>query len=186
MSVVEQPAVRVTAEEQARVEQTHPYSRILVALDGSTLAEEVLKYVEPLAGMFDSKVTCVCAVEPLSPSALAATGVPGGAAALDSLLEGQEEIRTGDATYLEHVRERLSRLGVSVDCEVPDGRAAEAIVAIARARQVDLIAMTTHGRSGLGRALLGSVADEVVRTAPCPILLVRLSAAGREPSGEGD
>jgi nucleotide-binding universal stress UspA family protein len=69
----------------------------------------------------------------------------------------------------------LAGKGFEVHCEEPVDRAAEAIVASARRNRADLIAMTTHGRSGLGRALLGSVADEVVRTAQCPVLLVLLT-----------
>jgi nucleotide-binding universal stress UspA family protein len=118
-------------------------------------------------------VTCLCAVEPISPALFAESGMPGAYVCMEPLLETQEEIRDEDVTYLNRVKQRLAKDGIDVDTEQPEGRAAEAIVASARKHQADLIAMTTHGRSGLGRALLGSVADEVVRTAPCPVLLVR-------------
>src|SRR5450759_1647094 len=151
-----------------------PYGHILVALDGSELAERVFAYVEPLTKAFGSQVTCLCAVEPISTSVLAGTGMPGGYTAIDQLLEGQEEVRAEDAAYLGRIKERLGRQGIVCQCVEPKERAADAIVEAARKYRINIIAMTTHGRSGRGRALLGSVADEVVRKAPCPVLLVRL------------
>jgi nucleotide-binding universal stress UspA family protein len=59
------------------------------------------------------------------------------------------------------------------DVEIAVGRPAETIVRLARERNVDLIVMATHGRTGLGHAVLGSVAEKVVRLAPCPVLTVK-------------
>jgi nucleotide-binding universal stress UspA family protein len=157
-------------------EVSHPYNHILVALDGSGLAEQVLPYVVPLAKTFGARLTLLCAVEPLSTVATTGMSLPGSYVSYDPLIEAQDELRSYDATYLIGIKQRLAEQGIEVGCEEPEDRAAEAIVAAARRLHVDLIAMTTHGRSGLGRALLGSVADGVVRTAPCPVLLVRLSA----------
>jgi nucleotide-binding universal stress UspA family protein len=155
-----------------------PYAHIVVALDGSPLAERVLAYVEPLATAFGSQVTCVCAVESLEQLMARWYLGPGygGAVSVEPLVDTQDQIRAEDAAYLEHIKERLAKQGIAVKCEEPEGRAAEVIVATARTQGANLIAMTTHGRSGLGRAFLGSVADEVVRTAPCPVLLVRSRA----------
>lgn len=156
----------------------HPYAHIVVALDGSALAERVLDRVEPLAEAFASKVTCVTAVEPISPTLLAETSLPEANTPFDQLFETQDEVRAEDITYLAGIKERLTRRSIEVECEVMLGRPAETIVDLARTRKADLIAMTTHGRSGLRRAVRGSVADEVVRTAPCPVLLVRIQAEG--------
>jgi nucleotide-binding universal stress UspA family protein len=169
-----EPAV-VGQEQSAAAQRGHPYGSILVALDGSPLAERVLPYIESLAVAFSSQVICLCAVEPISPTLMAEASMPGAYSSAGALMETQEELRTEDASYLDRIKEQLARQGIAVQCEEPEGRAAEAIVAAARTHRVDLIAMTTHGRSGLGRALLGSVANEVVRTAPCPVLLVRLT-----------
>lgn len=154
----------------------HPYAHIVVALDGSALAEQVLDHVEPLVEAFASKVTCVCAVEPINPGLLAETSLPGGDVPLDQLYETQDEVRSEEAAYLAGIKERFARHDIEVECEAPLGRPAESITDVARTYGADLIAMTTHGRSGLRRALLGSVADEVVRTAPCPVLLVKILA----------
>jgi nucleotide-binding universal stress UspA family protein len=70
---------------------------------------------------------------------------------------------------------------VNVEYVVADGLAAEEIVRAAADRHCDLIVMATHGRSGLGRLMLGSVAEEVMRKAPCPVLTLKapLEAAER-------
>jgi nucleotide-binding universal stress UspA family protein len=174
MTTSDSPVEIAGVKESARAVSEHPYAHIVVALDGSALAERVLNYVDPLAKAFGSRVTCVCAVEPISTAWTAGSGVPDAYVPIEPLLETEEEIRDEDVTYLARVKQRLANDGIEVDTEEPEGRAAEAIVASARKHQTDVIAMTTHGRSGLGRALLGSVADEVVRTAPCAVLLVRI------------
>ena len=74
--------------------------------------------------------------------------------------------------YLERLQKRLERRGRTAQTVVRSGRPAEEIVACARAERVDLIAMSTHGRSGLQRALLGSVAQAVLRSTRLPVLLV--------------
>jgi nucleotide-binding universal stress UspA family protein len=74
--------------------------------------------------------------------------------------------------YLERLQKRLARRGRSVRTVVRSGQAAAEILACARAERVDVIAMSSHGRSGLQRALLGSVAQAVVQKARLPVLLV--------------
>jgi nucleotide-binding universal stress UspA family protein len=77
------------------------------------------------------------------------------------------------ARYLDSVRRRLGRRGVRTRMLVRAGDPVEEILACARAERVALVAMSTHGRSGLRRALFGSVAQGVLRRVPVPILLVR-------------
>jgi nucleotide-binding universal stress UspA family protein len=153
------------------------YTRIVVALDGSPLAERSLPYVEALAEKFGSTVTLLRATA--SPAALLAAQAPlatspGAAVMLDPTptVEAQHD----DAlAYLRAVEKRLAGRGVATDRALPEGDPADAVVRHALECEVDLIAMTTHGRGGLGRALMGSVADAVVRRAPCPVLLVRVN-----------
>jgi len=78
--------------------------------------------------------------------------------------------------YLNSVKERLTKMGIAARSEVEVGSPAERIVGYAKESNIDLIAMSTHGRSGIGRWLLGSVADKVIHAADRPILLVRASA----------
>lgn len=90
------------------------------------------------------------------------------------LLTVAKQARSDASQYLASNRERLEQECLAVTCRTPEGPAAESIVDYARVVGADLIAMTTHGRSGLGRVIFGSVAEAVLRLAPCPVLLVRI------------
>ena len=68
------------------------------------------------------------------------------------------------------------------DVDLAVGRPADAIIRIAQERQIDLIVMATHGRTGLEHVLLGSVAEKVVRLAPCPVLTVKAGRPGTSPA----
>jgi nucleotide-binding universal stress UspA family protein len=152
-----------------------PYGHILIALDGSQLAEQVLRSVVPLAEKFGSRVTLLRAISSDDDAFLAASvgvvavGVP--ATELETITQ---EKRRRASQYLETVKERLESKGLAVDCEQPEGvSAADIVVGRARRLGVDLIAMATHARGGVDRVVFGSVADAVLRAAPCPVLLVR-------------
>jgi nucleotide-binding universal stress UspA family protein len=77
---------------------------------------------------------------------------------------------------LEPLAQHLRSAGYTVNTEAELGHPAEAIIERARAQDVDLIAMTTHGRSGLSRLLFGSVAEQIVRHTAVPVLLLRPTA----------
>jgi nucleotide-binding universal stress UspA family protein len=154
------------------------YARILVPLDGSALAERVLPYVETLAHRFDSTILLVRATTPpeeITPAAPAGP-TPLTGPTFDPLPVLEAEVRAA-ATYLAAMAERLTEAGLAVESIQQDGAPAAVILDTARTREVDLIAMTTHGRGGLARLAFGSVADEVLRHAPCPVLLVRAQPA---------
>lgn len=162
------------------------YEHILVALDGSELAERVLPHAEALAGKFGSSVTLLRAITSLD-SILAATAptpmigqpvVPYPSVDPTELLDAE---RAEATEYLQKVAERLSKGGIQVTIATPEGPASDAIVDHAHTKGVNLVAMTTHGRGGLGRLILGSVADDVLRRVACPLLLVRVG----EESGRG-
>jgi nucleotide-binding universal stress UspA family protein len=158
------------------------YDHLLVALDGSDTAERVLEHATALAGAFGSRVTLLRATEgPEMVLAQTSTGGPSigdVAPAMDPtpIIEA-EQSAAGD--YLNQVAARLRAHNVSVDTERPEGAPADMIVERAQALGVSLILMTTHGRSGLGRVMFGSVADSVLRHATCPVLLVRIPHADR-------
>ena len=105
------------------------------------------------------------------------------------LFHGEVVDRREDTGFIEGIRGLLQRRRPA-DPEVPvehvldDGDPAGVIVHLAQERRCDLIVMGTHGRTGLGRLLLGSVAERVMRTAPCPVLTVRAPQAhGVQPVG---
>jgi nucleotide-binding universal stress UspA family protein len=155
------------------------YERIVVALDGSELAEEVLPHVVGLAGAFRPTVTLVQAYDP--PTTVMAGIAAGYTAGPGPLLDPMPAVEAGrrevDA-YLAGVAERLSAAGILTEAVRLARPAAEGILEVARERHATLIAMTTHGRGGLVRLVFGSVAEAVLRAAPCPVLLVRVGVAG--------
>lgn len=149
------------------------YDRILVPLDGSELAEQVLPYVEILAPKLQAEVLFLRAINP----ELLARYSPEGPLPVD-IYERIIEAETAVATeYLDNVAKRLRAGGVVVRRETVFGPPASAIIDAAnRGPGTTLVAMTTHGRTGLARFALGSVAELVVRGADAPVLLVRALA----------
>lgn len=157
------------------------YGHILVPLDGSELAEQILPHVEALAAKFGATVTLLRATR--TPATVLAETTGGG---LDGggLLDPAPIVRAeceAAAAYLRALAERLRGAGLAVHEEHPAGPAAGLIVGRAAELGADLIAMTTLGRGGLGRLVFGSVADEVLRHAACPVLLVRVAQEPRAP-----
>lgn len=151
------------------------YERILVALDGSELAEQVLPYVTELVRPFGSSIRLL-RVSPL-PTVLpppGSVGLPPAVVPPPFDPAAGEAERQASAAYLAELGARLRAQGLTVTEEHPEGAAADVILERAREVGADLIAMTTHGRSGLSRFVFGSVAEAVVHQAPCPILLVRV------------
>ena len=145
------------------------YAHILVPLDGSSLAEEALPHAEALARVFHSRITLMSCVEPY---VISLPMVPTPVPAYD--IEMDLDALTKDrAEYLNTIREELVKKGLSVDIEAHRGRAADEILRFADEKSVDLIVMTTHGRSGIGRFIYGSAAERVLHAAKTPVLLIR-------------
>ncbi len=161
------------------------YEHLLVALDGSHHAEQVLEHAEALAKAFHSTITLVRATVSaetlLAQTATSGATLGDGAAFVDPtpILDAD---RDAAVEYLNGVAARLRQHNLTVNTEHPEGPAAEAIVKRATEERVSLILMTTHGRGGLGRVVFGSTADSVLRHAPCPVLLVRVSEEDDESS----
>src|SRR3990170_6683020 len=137
------------------------FKKILVPLDGSKLAEGILPRVEWLAKIHGAEVT-------LLRVAVAHT-FPG----MDPVQHQVSVVREAEE-YLAKVEENLKSVGVNVQVVVRYGHDAQEIVEHATNRDFDLIAMSTHGRSGLTQFVLGSVASKVIHTATVPILLCRV------------
>ncbi len=139
------------------------FRRILVPLDGSPLAEAILPQVTGLSHALGAEVI-------LLRVALAHT-FPG----VDPIHLADEEVRVVEEAeaYLATAAERLVREGVNAKTAVRYGQPAAEIIDHAAVEKADLVAMSTHGRSGLSRLVMGSVAEEVVRKAKIPVLLLR-------------
>lgn len=132
------------------------FRRILAPLDGSEIGATVLPLVEAFARLYDSEVVLFHAAPPSEAT------TPADEEAIASLNRHRKE---------------LEAAGVRARVEMRTESAAIAILDAAESEEVDLIAMTAHGRSGSARWAFGSVAEKVLRHAPCPILVKR--GAGR-------
>ena len=139
--------------------------RILVPLDGSSTAESVLNVVADAAQGGGASV-CLLNVAPL----------PGNMVNSDGrvVAYADQEMERLEAEGLDYLRSMESRLGgVPVTCMVRFGNALDEILEETKAFGADLIAVSTAGKSGLGRVVLGSVAEQVFRRAEVPVLLFR-------------
>ena len=142
------------------------FHRIAVPTDFSGCSEEAWGLAKRLAGALSSEILLVHAfVEPI------VYGDPSIAA--DTTWQLLEQSRKWVEDELERWASAARSQGTQVRTVVRTGSAPEAIVGLATDEHADLIVMGTHGRGGLNRALLGSVADRVIRLAPCPVLTVR-------------
>jgi nucleotide-binding universal stress UspA family protein len=149
------------------------FERILVALDGSQLSEAALPYVAALSGVLGSELILVRALQ------AASTTVPVGPYGLPEVYQELYDTEEHAAReYLAHVAAPLQAEGRTVRTMVASGPPASVILGAAEEEQAGLIAIATHGRSGLSRFALGSVAEVVLHAANCPLLIVR----GARPS----
>jgi nucleotide-binding universal stress UspA family protein len=147
----------------------NPLRSILVALDLSQDAEAILEPVIMLAHLGQGHVTLLHVVEPVY--GVVDPAVPFPPSVDPALLE---ESRAEAQRYLDKIADRLRLRGVSVATRVVAGaRPVGGLLETLEQGQFDLIAMTTHGRGGLRRVLLGSVADRVIRGAGKPVLVLR-------------
>ncbi|MCW8141036.1 MAG: universal stress protein [Planctomycetota bacterium] len=139
--------------------------KILVPLDGSPLADGILPHVERLLALEPAEVTLLHVLPPPEPE-----DVPGEVAALRRLSEA----------HLETVRLRLEQKGATVQVVVRQGDPAAEIVFAQDERGPELVAMSSHGRTGVLRWLRGSVAERVLRAGRAPLLLVTARGVGEK------
>ncbi len=137
------------------------FKTILICLDGSSLAEQVIRYAADVASRYSSRVVLLQAVPPSVP-------ITPGVSVKTSLSLEQSALE-----YLEGMASSIRAAGLVVDCVAAPGAPGETIVRYARENKVDLIAMSTNGRGGLGQTLFGSVAQHVVKESGLPMLLIR-------------
>lgn len=145
------------------------YKRAVVALDGSPVAEVVIPFMLEIAGPLDMEVILVRVNVPPTPVVVEGS--------VQLTVEDPAVARVDAEEYLAALAAELRGKGVRVRTQVRSGRPADEIVAAAREAGADLVAMTTHGRSGLGRMLFGSVAEAVLRESKLPVFLMRVTEA---------
>jgi len=156
------------------------YERILVPLDGSPLAEAVLGHVTPIAERFGAEIVLLQVVSTFAEivsKTMPRESFPSPTLqdmSVDAAQAQHDAEQATAAVYLQRVSESLAAKGLKATIDVREGPAPAAVIlAVALDRDCDLIAMSTHGRSGLGRAVFGSVTDDVLRNSPLPLLLIR-------------
>lgn len=147
------------------------YKHILVATDGSELALKGVEHGLALAKSLDAKITFLSVSEPLHPDAVRAAqmaGVQNVATRYDQQLNTQ---MTERFAFIED-RARAHDIKVNLTHEIDDSPA-EAIVRTAKLNECDLIVMSSHGRRGVQKMLLGSQTSEVLVKTPIPVLVIR-------------
>ena len=145
----------------------------IVPLDGSPIAEHALDYATELASIIGARLV-LAAVEPtVGDVGLGEVGV-----IPYWVLADHEDSALRLNEYLRQTAARLTHMGMTVETRMAEGSPVEEILRISAAEHADLIIMATHGRSGMERLLLGSVAAKVLQNADVPVLLARVCAQG--------
>jgi len=144
--------------------------RILVPHDFSETAQAALDYALDLAQKLGAGITVVHAYE------YPVLAYPEGPALTADLMR---QVQTAAGAALDAVVTKSRRPGIAIDSALRQGPPWSEVIAAAKEGKADLVVIGTHGRKGLSRALLGSVAEKVVRTAPCPVLTVHGPASER-------
>lgn len=164
------------------------FEKVLVPLDGSDMAEAVLPYVENVGKCYAAEIILLRVIATPQDRSTAtifqpSLAVPGSTEdtipAPHPLYREQEmESLRGEAERtLSGVRKRLNEAGLNTRIVVLFGRPADRIVEYATKEEVDLIAISTYGRSGFGRWAFGSVAKRIMRATTIPVLLIRPQVA---------
>jgi nucleotide-binding universal stress UspA family protein len=141
------------------------YQRILVPLDGSKRAEAIMPHVEDLAQCYQAKVVLLQVIEP-RPLLI------DGTYAVPDLVEHEQRLKTAES-YLLALQGELRQKGIEVKTHVAQGPVVTEIIDTAERENADLIAMASHGRTGLARVFYGSVAAGILHRIDRPLLLVR-------------
>lgn len=140
------------------------FKRILIATDGSDIAENAADFGIKLAKNLNSEVYCIYVVDTTAFSSIDSEMIWKN---IKSILEEDGK------RALKSIEEKVKDLNLKFHAILRYGNPSEEIVKFAKENNIDLIVMGTSGRSGLDRFLIGSVAEKVIRTAPCPVMVIR-------------
>jgi nucleotide-binding universal stress UspA family protein len=149
------------------------YQTILVPLDGSVRAERILPHVENLAIQYKSKVIFLQVMEPLQ---IASPSMHMTSALTDTIKESLKDFNRRyeeNNAYLSGRQGEFREKGIDVRKYVEQGPVVETIISVAQRENADLIAIASHGRSGMSRVFYGSVAAGVMQQIDRPILIIR-------------
>jgi nucleotide-binding universal stress UspA family protein len=159
--------IRAPADNTA-LQKKSLIKRILVPLDGSELGEVAIPQAEALAQVLGAEVFLFQAyLTPLLPSAYEGRMSP------DRFKETEEQMKASAMAYLDNIGKSLQEKGLRTLSVIKEGSAPDQILEFAKANGIDLIAMSTHGRSGIGLWVFGSVTDKVLHAGDTAVLTVR-------------
>jgi nucleotide-binding universal stress UspA family protein len=170
------PVLLVRPDESASPQPVlENLSRILVPVDGSALSEAILEPAKELASLAGAELMLVEVIQPLASPLETQSAAP-----LRFGVELTNLRRKEAAEYLRNLAEECLKVGVKSTYSTPLGsNVANTLLGLAESPTVGLVAMATHGRGGIKRLAIGSVADKLVRTAPRPLLVYRPSGRAR-------
>jgi nucleotide-binding universal stress UspA family protein len=143
------------------------YDNILIPVDGSEVSNHAAEQGFLLASKLGSKVTLLYALD------IAVLAIPDPEAAMANVEVMREAFREHADKLMAALKRKASMHGVQPETMVKEGDVHDEIISVAKEKGMDLIIMGTHGRRGLNRLLLGSVAESVARRAHCAVLLIR-------------
>src|SRR2546428_466181 len=149
---------------------------ILFPTDFSECGNYALGYAASLARTFGARIICLHVIEPIVPT----VGYTGMTEPLP-IADITEQLEDSAERELPKLAECEECSGLEIEEVIVHGEAASEIVRVAKERATDLIVISSHGRTGLGRILFGSTAEAVVRHAPCPVLVVKPQQEKEEP-----
>ena len=162
--------IRVPASSDA-LEQKSLIKRILVPLDGSRVGEAAIPCTEALARALGAELVLIQVMEPV----ITWAGFEGSVSYATP--QDEESRKAAAMAYLASVGKPLKESGISTSIAVGFGSSADQIIDYAEANAIDLIAMSSHGRSGIGRWVFGSITSKVLRAGDTPLLVVRATKA---------
>jgi nucleotide-binding universal stress UspA family protein len=159
--------VRKQAEE-ARLIQKKLVKKILAPLDGSKLGEAAIPFAVEIANKTGAEIVLFRVVEPVANFA-----GPTGEIAWNFISTYEKNAQASVINYLERIRQSLSGVRSGLEMATGEGQPASEIIDYAQVNDIDLIAMSTHGRSGIGRWVYGSVTEKVLHSGDQPVLVVQ-------------
>ena len=145
------------------------YKKILGPLDGSKRAEAILPHVGELAHRFDAQIVLLKVVEPISVYSTGGGYVPD----LETIRQNHKRIIQGTESYLMGIKGEFREKSISTKSVVDEGPIVRMIIDVADREEVDLVAMASHGRTGLSHVFYGSVTAGVLHRIDRPLLLIR-------------
>ena len=168
-TATKRPVALIRAAEGKKARKKVAIGRVLLPLDGSKESEVAVPLIEELAAKLETEVVLLHVIAPT----YFAYSIPGESVEMPFTAEDMKQHKEKAEHYLATVVSAFKQKGINVRSEVIVGTAAEEILSLADEIQADMVAMSTHGRSGIRRWAFGSIADKVLHAANTPVLLIR-------------